>query len=106
MSSIIKKLDFRFDESNLSADVRFEKDVSPEYKEHYQLRADLKSALGEEIFMKISFDSGWSSSAGRLATRMGGTIFNQICKLSPILFPLFADKLGKYIKCPHFSRFS
>jgi hypothetical protein len=38
--------------------------------------------------MKISFDSGWSSSVGRLSTRMGGTIFNQTVILPEYKFLL------------------
>jgi len=78
----LKKFHLRFDKSHSSEEVRFDKEISSHSRENYRLRASVKSVEKDEILMKISFDSGWSSFGGRLAAGIMGTIFEQTIAFS------------------------
>jgi hypothetical protein len=67
----------RFDKSQSSEEVQFEKEISSHSKEDYKILAEIKSVEEDEIIMNVSFDSGWSSFGGRLGTSIIGTIFEQ-----------------------------
>lgn len=73
----LKKVQWRFDELHPSEEVRFDKEISSRHRENYRICASVKSMEEDEIIMNISFDSGRSSSGGRLGVTIGGTIFNQ-----------------------------
>jgi len=77
----LKKVFLRLEKSDLSEEVRFDKKISSHSEENYRIRASVKSVEKDEIIMKISFDSGWSSFGGRLGVGMIGTIFDQTIAL-------------------------
>jgi hypothetical protein len=73
----LKTVHWRLDKTHSSEEVEFEKEVSTHSTEDYGLGASVKSMKENEIIMHISFDSGWSSSGGRLGVSIGGTIFDR-----------------------------
>lgn len=73
----LKKVQWRFDDSHSSEEIRFEKEISSHSKEDYRVLAELKSVEEDGIIMKIRFDSGSSFSGGRLGVSIGGTIFDR-----------------------------
>jgi hypothetical protein len=73
----LKKVQWRFDESRSSEEVRFEKEISSHSKEDYELWINVKSMDEDGITMKIRFDSGRSSYGGRISSGIIGTVFNQ-----------------------------
>lgn len=77
----LKKVHLRFEKSHSFEEVQFEKEISPQSQENYRIRASVKSVEKDEIIMKISFDSGWSSFGGRQGVGMIGTIFDQTIAL-------------------------
>lgn len=77
----LKKVYFRLDKSDSSEEVRFDKKISSHSWEDYRLRASVKSVEKDEIILRISFDSGWSSFGGRMGVGMTGTIFDQTIAL-------------------------
>ena len=73
----LKKVQWRFDDSHSSEEVRFEKEISSHSKEDYRILADIKSVEEDGIIMKVRFDSGRSSYGGRIASGIIGTVFHQ-----------------------------
>ncbi len=77
----LKTVHWRFDKTHTSEEVEFEKRLSSHSAEDYGLRASMKSMEENEIIMRVSFDSGWSSTGGRLGVGLIGTIFDRMIVL-------------------------
>ena len=73
----LKTVHWRFDKTHTAEEVEFNKEISSHYEENYRIQAGIKSMEENEIIIHVSFDSGWSSSGGRLGVSLGGTIFDQ-----------------------------
>ncbi len=73
----LKKIQWRFDESHSSEEVRFKKEISSHSQEDYRLLADIKSVEADGINMKIRFDSGRSSYGSHISSGIIGTVFDQ-----------------------------
>ena len=73
----LKKAHWQFDQSYVSEEVEFEKEVTSHSSEDYGLKASVKSMKENEIIMHLSFDSGWSSHGARISSGFIGTIFDR-----------------------------
>jgi hypothetical protein len=78
----LKKVQWRFDGSHSSEEVRFEKEISSYSKEDYSLLVILKSLEDDEIIMKIRFDAGRSSFGGGIGAGIIDTVFNRTVAFS------------------------
>jgi hypothetical protein len=77
----LKKVQFRFDKSHSSEEVRFEKEISSHSREDYRILADIRAVEEDGIIVKVRFDSGRSSFVGWFGGGFIGTIFEQTISL-------------------------
>ncbi len=78
----LKAVHLQFDNSHSSEEVQFDHKISSQHRENYELWVGVKSVKEDEVIIEIRFESGWSSSGGRIGTSIICSIFKHTIALA------------------------